>query len=155
MRSWSSTRSPATSATARPTPASSSTRASSPSDSLGLHLVVDLGAWWLETTGLPLPLGGNCIRKDLGREAMQEVTDILKQSIQFSLDHRAEAVKYALQFGRDLDRNWRTNSSACTSTSGRSTTARAAGEAIDLLLQRGAEAGLVPDAGPVQYVTAR
>ena len=70
----------------------------------GLHLIVDLGAWWYEKTKLPLPLGGNCIRKDLGPKVCQEVTDILKQSIQYSLDHRAEAVEYALQFGRDLDR---------------------------------------------------
>lgn len=70
---------------------------------LGLQLVVDLGVWWQEKTGLPLPLGGNCIRKDLTRPVMQEVTDILKQSIQFSLDHRPEAVQYALQFGRDLN----------------------------------------------------
>src|SRR5439155_3664549 len=60
---------------------------------------------WHERTGLPLPLGGNCIRKDLGREAMQEVTEILKRSIQYSLDHRKPAVDYALRFGRDLDRN--------------------------------------------------
>ncbi len=71
----------------------------------GLKLLLDLGVWWHAKTGLPLPLGGNCIRKDLGPDAMQEVTDILKQSIQFSLDHRKEAVDYALQFGRDLDRN--------------------------------------------------
>src|SRR5204863_5595149 len=50
---------------------------------MGLNLVVDLGQWWFEKTGLPLPLGGNCIRKDLGQETMQEVTDILKCSIQF------------------------------------------------------------------------
>src|SRR5207237_6191923 len=72
--------------------------------SLGLHLIVDLGMWWHQRTGLPLPLGGNCIRKHLGPQVCQEVTDILKQSIQYSLDHRAEAVEYALQFGRDLDR---------------------------------------------------
>ena len=71
---------------------------------LGLHLVVDLGAWWHQHTSLPLPLGGNCIRKDLGEKPMQEVTDILKRSIQYSLDHRPEAVEYSLQFGRDLDR---------------------------------------------------
>src|SRR5688572_14402933 len=59
---------------------------------LGLHLVVDLGAWWHERTGLPLPLGGNCIRRDLGAEACQEVTGILKRSIRYSLEHRAPAV---------------------------------------------------------------
>src|SRR5689334_20513196 len=52
---------------------------------LGLHLVVDMGVWWHEQTGLPLPLGGNCIRRDLGPTVMQEVTDVLKRSIQFSL----------------------------------------------------------------------
>ena len=71
---------------------------------MGLHSLLDTGKWWHQKTGLPLPLGGNCIRRDLGRETMQEVTDILKQSIQFSLDHREEAVEYALQFGRDLNR---------------------------------------------------
>jgi 1,4-dihydroxy-6-naphthoate synthase len=69
----------------------------------GLHLVVDLGKWWLEETGLPLPLGANAIRKDLGQPAMDEVTALLKQSIQYGLDHRQEALDYALQYGRDLD----------------------------------------------------
>src|SRR4029434_4229464 len=67
---------------------------------LGLHLAVDLGIWWSKKTGLPLPLGGNCIRKDLGPKVMQEVTDILRRSIRFSLDHRAEAVEHALTLGR-------------------------------------------------------
>src|SRR5450432_879620 len=68
--------------------------------SSGLHLVRDMGEWWHEKTNLPLPLGGNCIRKDLGPKVCQEVTDILRQSIQYSLDHRQEAVEYSLQFGR-------------------------------------------------------
>src|SRR4030095_15429059 len=70
----------------------------------GLHLVVDLGVWWQEKTGLPLPLGGNCIRRDLGQQTMQEGTDILKASIQYSLDHRDEALSYALQYARDMTR---------------------------------------------------
>jgi 1,4-dihydroxy-6-naphthoate synthase len=71
----------------------------------GLHLIVDLGKWWMQDTGLPLPLGGNAIRRDLGKKAMEEVTTLLKQSIQYGLEHRAEALAYALQFGRDLDRS--------------------------------------------------
>lgn len=71
----------------------------------GLHLIVDLGCWWHDETGLPLPLGGNAIRKDLGPIAMREVTDLLKQSIQYGLAHRDEALKHALQYGRDLDRS--------------------------------------------------
>jgi 5,8-dihydroxy-2-naphthoate synthase len=65
--------------------------------------VVDLGRWWKERTELPLPLGGNCIRRDLGEENMREVTAVLKSSIEFGLAHRKEAVEYALQFGRGLD----------------------------------------------------
>ena len=61
----------------------------------GLHLIVDLGKWWYDETGLPLPLGGNAIRKDLGRNAMEEVTALLKQSIQYGLAHRKEALEHA------------------------------------------------------------
>jgi len=71
----------------------------------GLHLIVDLGKWWYQRTdGLPLPLGGNAIRRDLGAQGMREVTQLLKQSIQYGLDHRQEALTHAMQYGRDLDR---------------------------------------------------
>ena len=121
----------------------------------GLHLVVDLGVWWQERTTLPLPLGGNCIRKDLGHEAMQEVTDILQQSIQYSLDHRDEAVTYALEYGRDLDHaladrfvgmyvnHWTLD----YGDRGRA--------AITRLLKEGADAGFVPPAKGLEFVTAR
>jgi 1,4-dihydroxy-6-naphthoate synthase len=69
----------------------------------GLTLVVDTGKWWLETTGLPLPLGANAIRKDLGPQVISDVNRLLKQSIQYGLDHREEALSYAMQYGRDLD----------------------------------------------------
>jgi 1,4-dihydroxy-6-naphthoate synthase len=68
-----------------------------------LKLVVDLGKWWQDRTGLPLPLGANAIRKDLGRETIREVERLLKASIQYGLAHRTEALDYALQYGRDLD----------------------------------------------------
>jgi 1,4-dihydroxy-6-naphthoate synthase len=70
-----------------------------------LKLVVDLGQWWWEQTSLPLPLGANALRRDLGEETMTEVNRLLKASIQYGLDHRTEALEYALQFGRDLDRD--------------------------------------------------
>ena len=69
----------------------------------GLRLIVDFGLWWRETTRLPLPLGGNVIRRDLGMENIREISRLLKASIQYSLDHREEALKYALEFARDLD----------------------------------------------------
>jgi len=69
----------------------------------GLHRVVDLGKWWRDITGLPLPLGGNAIRRELGRETIHDVNVALKTSIQYALDHRDEALEYAMQFARDLD----------------------------------------------------
>ncbi len=69
-----------------------------------LELLVDLGQWWYEETGLPLPLGANAIRKDLGPDVMREVNRLLKESIRYGLEHRQEALDYALRYGRDLDR---------------------------------------------------
>jgi 1,4-dihydroxy-6-naphthoate synthase len=72
----------------------------------GLRKVVDLGEWWAqETGGLPLPLGGNIIRRDLGTEMIARVSRLLHESIAYALAHRREAVEYALQFGRGLDRD--------------------------------------------------
>jgi 1,4-dihydroxy-6-naphthoate synthase len=71
----------------------------------GLQKVVDLGEWWFERTGgLPLPLGGNVIRRDLGRDAIREVSRLLHDSIAYALSHREQAVRYAQEFGRGLDR---------------------------------------------------
>jgi 1,4-dihydroxy-6-naphthoate synthase len=72
-------------------------------DRSGLHRIVDLGKWWLQVTGLPLPLGGNAIRRSLGRELISTVSSALRDSIQYALDHREEALAYSMQFARDLD----------------------------------------------------
>jgi 1,4-dihydroxy-6-naphthoate synthase len=71
--------------------------------SLGLHKVIDLGEWWHKETQLPLPLGGNVIRKDLGRDLIAKVSKILRQSIEYALEHREEALNYAMQFARDME----------------------------------------------------
>jgi 1,4-dihydroxy-6-naphthoate synthase len=68
-----------------------------------LKLVVDLGQWWKQRTSLPLPLGANAVRKDLGPGAIRDIQRLLKESIEYGLAHREEALRYALQFGRDLD----------------------------------------------------
>ena len=71
----------------------------------GLKKIVDLGEWWAERTGgLPLPLGGNVIRKDLGPAMIAHVSRLLHASIAYGLEHRAEALEYAMRFGRGLDR---------------------------------------------------
>ena len=69
-----------------------------------LHLVADLGAWWRERTGLPLPLGVNVVRKDLGEARIGEIARLLRQSIDYALDHRGEALDHAMGYARGLDR---------------------------------------------------
>ena len=69
----------------------------------GLHKVIDLGEWWYEETGLPLPLGANVIRRNLGTEKIHKITTLLKESIQYSLDHRARGLEYAMTYARDME----------------------------------------------------
>ena len=70
---------------------------------MGLHKVVDLGDWWHADTGLPVPLGVNAVRKDLGKQLMRKIADLLHQSIQYAQTHHEEAVAYAMQYGRGMD----------------------------------------------------
>jgi 1,4-dihydroxy-6-naphthoate synthase len=121
----------------------------------GLHLVLDLGQWWHAQTSLPLPLGGNCIRKDLGPQAMQTVTDVLKASIQYSLDHRKEAVQYALQFGRDLNPQLADKFVGMYVNHWTLDYGPRGRQAISTFLERGAQANLVPPIPPIEYVTAK
>jgi len=118
----------------------------------GLHRIVDMGKWWRDMTGLPLPLGGNAIRRDLGRENIHNVSVALKQSIQYALDHRDEALEYAMQFARDLDTasadkfvgmyvNERT---VDYGSDGR--------EAVSRLLDMGHKAGIIPHAAKVDWM---
>jgi 1,4-dihydroxy-6-naphthoate synthase len=70
---------------------------------VGLKKVVDLGEWWKDWTGLPLPMGGNAVRRDLGAETIKRVSEYLHESIRYSLDNRRDALAYAMQFARDMD----------------------------------------------------
>src|SRR5204862_8331224 len=70
---------------------------------LGLHKVLDLGVWWQELTGLPLPLGGNAVRKSLGPETGRLIAKTIRDSVSYGLDHRDDALKYAMQFARDME----------------------------------------------------
>lgn len=72
-------------------------------EKFGLHMIVDLGAWWHADTGLPTPLGVNAVRKDLGKQLMRKLSQLLTDSIQYGLDHREEAVAYAMQYSRGMD----------------------------------------------------
>lgn len=120
--------------------------------SSGLYKVIDLGIWWRETTGLVLPLGGNAIRRSLGAESHKIISKALRDSIQHALDHREQALEYAMQFARDLDS---TTASRFVSmyVNERTLDYGADGrQAIRKLLDMGHERGVIPIAPRVDFV---
>ena len=119
---------------------------------LGLHKVLDLGEWWHEHSGgLPLPMGGNAIRRGLGEETIREVSALLKESIQYSLDHREDALEYAMQFAREMDPGladrfvamWVNDLTLDYGERGR--------EAVRRLLKEGHERGIIPHEVQVEF----
>ena len=118
----------------------------------GLQRVVDLGKWWQQMMGLPLPLGGNAIRRSLGPELMAQVGLALRESIQYALDHREEALAYAMQFARDLD------TQAADKFVGMYVNERTLDygpdgrEAVRRLLDMGYKAGIIPREVRVEFV---
>ena len=119
----------------------------------GLHRVVDLGQWWLEQTGLPLPLGGNAVRRALGAEMGRQIARTIRESVAYALEHREEALNYAIQFARDMDteladkfvgmyvNHW---------TLGYGERGR---QAVRELLARGVKAGLLPGPAEVDFLS--
>ena len=117
-----------------------------------LHRVVDLGQWWKETTSLPLPLGGNCIRRSLGPDAMNDIAGILKRSIEYSLEHREQAVDYALGFARDMGRDLADKFVGMYVNQWTLDYGDVGRRAVVELLRRAHEAGLVPSVGQIDIV---
>jgi 1,4-dihydroxy-6-naphthoate synthase len=119
---------------------------------MGLHRIVDLGQWWKETTALPLPLGGNAVRRALGPEMAQRISQAIRESVAYALEHREEALNYALQFARDMDADladkfvgmyvnrW---------TLGYGEVGRAA---VQELLDRGVQAGLLTGPAKAEFI---
>ncbi|HEY9403644.1 MAG TPA: MqnA/MqnD/SBP family protein [Pyrinomonadaceae bacterium] len=120
--------------------------------SLGLHKILDLGEWWHERTGLPLPMGGNVIRRDLGAETISQVSKCLHDSIRYSLDNRADALEYAMQFARDMEPEladrfvgmWVNELTLDYTERGRA--------AVQRLLDEGTERGVIPHRVKVEFV---
>ncbi|QGJ70593.1 1,4-dihydroxy-6-naphtoate synthase [Planctomycetales bacterium 10988] len=117
-----------------------------------LSLVVDMGKWWYEETGLPLPLGANAIRKNLGEATIQEVNRLLKESIQYGLEHRQEALDYALQYGRDLDRSKADHFVGMYVNDWTLDFGPRGREAVRTLLAKGYEAGVLPQLIEPEFV---
>jgi 1,4-dihydroxy-6-naphthoate synthase len=119
----------------------------------GLFRVVDFGKWWQDTQKLPLPLGGNAIRRDLGSELMSTVAAAIRESIQYSLDHREEALAYAMQFARDLDTQL-ADKFVGMYVNDRTLDYGADGrEAVRRLLEMGHQAGIIPYAAQVDFIS--
>ncbi|HPM23702.1 MAG TPA: ABC transporter substrate-binding protein [Phycisphaerae bacterium] len=117
-----------------------------------LHPVIDLGAWWHARTGLPLPLGGNAVRRDLGGARARELSGIVRASIDYGLAHRADAVDYALRFGRGLDAALADRFVGMYVNEWTRDYGPRGREAVQRLLAEGAAAGLVPPTGPLDFV---
>jgi 1,4-dihydroxy-6-naphthoate synthase len=120
----------------------------------GLRKVLDLGAWWKDQTGLPLPLGGNAVRRDLGPELMARLTRLVRDTVRYSLDHRSEALEYAMTFALGMapeiaDRfvgMWVNEMTLDCGERGR--------RAVQVLLDRGYEAGIIPNRAKADFVEA-
>jgi len=117
-----------------------------------LKCIVDLGVWWQEQTGYPLPLGGNTIRRDLGHDNMHEIAAILKNSIQYSLDHRAEAVEYALNYARDMNKDLADEFVGMYVNDWTIDYGDKGRAAVRELLKQAHEADLVPDVGEIDFI---
>ncbi len=113
-------------------------------ESQNLQLHVDLGKWWMKETGLPLPLGANGIRKNLGEQTVREVNAILKESIRYGLEHRGPALDYAESYGRGLDRAKADEFVGMYVNDWTLDFGPRGREAVALLLKKGFEAGVVP-----------
>jgi 1,4-dihydroxy-6-naphthoate synthase len=120
-------------------------------ESIGLHKILDLGEWWHERTGLPLPMGGNAIRRELGPEIIGLVSICLRESIRYSLANREDALEYAMQFARDMDSAladrfvtmWVNDLTLDYTDRGR--------EAVQRMLTEGFERGIIPSLPTVEF----
>ena len=121
-------------------------------EAMGLHKIIDLGEWWHGQTGLPLPMGGNAIRRDLAPDVIRDVSQCLRESIRYSLEHREDALKYAMQFARNMDSEladrfvamWVNDLTLDYTDRGR--------EAVRRLLAEGFARGIIPHYVDVQFV---
>jgi 1,4-dihydroxy-6-naphthoate synthase len=122
-------------------------------ESVGLHKILDLGEWWHERTGLPLPMGGNAIRRELGPEVIHQVSECLRESISYSLANREDALEYAMQFARDMDTSladrfvamWVNNLTLDYTERGR--------EGVRRFLTEGFERGIIPTLPRIEFAS--
>ena len=121
---------------------------------LGLHKVLDLGEWWHEHTGgLPLPMGGNAIKRDLDKETTDQVSALLKESIQYSLDNREDALQYAMQFARDMETDVADRFVGMYVSKWTVGYGERGKRAVTELIEQGTKAGLLPEPATVEFLS--
>jgi 1,4-dihydroxy-6-naphthoate synthase len=118
----------------------------------GLQLIVDLGEWWHERTGLPLPLGGNVVRRDLGPETIGQISRLLKESIHYGLAHRADALAYALRYARDMDSTLADRFVGMYVNDWTLDYGERGRAAVARLLKDAHHAGIIPEPGAMEFV---
>ncbi len=118
----------------------------------GLNKIIDLGVWWREQTGMPLPLGGNAIRRSLGPEAMRITTRAIRDSIQHGLDHRESALQYAMQFARDLEPRLADRFVGMYVNERTIDYGKDGRAAIEKLLAMGHERGIIPQVAKLDFI---
>ena len=118
----------------------------------GLHLVTDLGVWWQDKTKLPLPLGGNVVRRDLGEQTIRDISRLIKESIRYSLDHRQDALTYALNYARDMDRGLADKFVGMYVNEWTLDYGDRGRQAVRLLLDEAHRAGVIPNPVSVDFV---
>jgi len=120
---------------------------------LGLHRVLDLGIWWHDQTGLPLPLGGNAVRRALGREVALQIAKTIRSSVEYGLEHREEALNYAMQFARDMDTDVADKFVEMYVNRWTLGYGERGKQAVRELIARGTAAGLLPGPPDVEFLT--
>ena len=118
----------------------------------GLHLVADMGEWWFQETGLPLPLGGNVVRKDLGPDLTRKISRHLRDSIAYGLQHRTGALDHAMQYARGLDRSKADTFVGMYVNDWTLDYGDRGRQAVRLLLDRGVQAGVITKPVTVEFV---
>jgi 1,4-dihydroxy-6-naphthoate synthase len=120
---------------------------------LGLHKVVDLGIWWQELTGLPLPLGGNAVRKALGPQLGLRIAKVIRDSVSYGLEHREEALNYAMQFARDMDTDLADKFVGMYVNKWTLGYGVRGKQAVKELIERGTTAGLLPGPPKIEFLS--
>jgi 1,4-dihydroxy-6-naphthoate synthase len=120
---------------------------------LGMHRVIDLGVWWHEQTGLPLPLGGNAVRRALGPALGLQIAKTIKDSVEYGLEHREEALNYAMQFARDMETEIADKFVGMYVNRWTLGYGERGKQAVRALIERGTAAGLLPGPPDIEFLS--